>query len=106
MPRGKPRLQRKIWWDTTAKGQLILLCKKLGKPLIQDFSSRSATCVLGKIRIVSIDDTKIEIYRDGELVHIIEGYPMRIYLLDRRTIVFETREKRYKLAFSAPLIIQ
>lgn len=104
MPRGYPRFQRKIWWETTPKGQLILLCKRLGIPLIQDFKMKYAECRIGKIKIVSINDDEIEIYRDGELVKRIVGAPMRINLIDGKTIVFETREKRFKLSFTRPLV--
>ena len=55
---------------------------------------------------MSYDDDKIEIYRGNELVRVIEGHPMRIYMEDPKTIVFETRKKTFRLSFTRPITIQ
>ena len=104
MPRGHPRLQKRLWWQITAKGQLILFCRKLALPLIQDFSTKEVRCIIGNVELYSPNDLTIVVIQNGKEIKEISGFKTRLYLTDERTLVIESGDKRYTLRFKKPLV--
>ena len=100
MPRGRPRWYRRVWWNSSARGQLIQLCKQLRRPVVQDLGERTAECRLGKLLIYAPDDNTIEVYRNGEHYVTLEGMPFRIYIEGMDTLVIESKTKKIRLTFN------
>lgn len=94
--KGKPRLQRRLWWRSSARGQLTLLCKELLGHVINDFETGEVRCILGNLEIVAPDDITVEIYVNGVLKKDIQGFPIKVYR-EGETIIIETPEKRIRV---------